>query len=266
MTITSTFRRKNAPRIAHLLRVGGKWPRDNTATKTSNELPSHHELPPRRPLRQHRKYEIFGLGQLPTLHTKRKLPMSALCMKRTLLWPTCNKRHQSFCGGALRAPQRRGCGVVLTSMFPILPTKCGKTSSSRAGRMIEQTSAAGSSERAFAGRLAARKKRQRQNRLPDLIFYDHHQSRIVVVRIVAALFSQLSDCALGMRKCRRYIRQICARRVILDPCPSAYRKEISRHSTFAHYVEDQPCYRDWMAVFSQARLTHRIAGCGAKPR
>jgi hypothetical protein len=43
-------------------------------------------------------------------------------------------------------------------------------------------------------------------------------------------FSQLSDCALGMRKCRRYIRQVCASRVILDPCPSAYRKEISRHS------------------------------------
>jgi hypothetical protein len=40
----------------------------------------------------------------------------------------------------------------------------------------------------ICGALAARKKRQRQNRLPDLIFYDHHQSRIVVVRIVAALF------------------------------------------------------------------------------
>ena len=88
---------------------------------------------------------------------------------------------------------------------------------------------AGSGGWAFAGCLAARKKRQRQNRLPDLIFYDHHQSRIVVVRIVVALFSQLSDCVLGMRKCRRYIRQVCASRVILDPCPSAYRKEISRH-------------------------------------
>jgi len=57
-----------------------------------------------------------------------------------------------------------------------------------------QTTAAKSGGRAFAGCLAARKKRQRQNRLPDLIFYDHHQSRIVVVRIVVALFSQLSDC------------------------------------------------------------------------
>jgi len=54
--------------------------------------------------------------------------------------------------------------------------------------------AAGSGGRAFAGCLAARKKRQRQNRLPDLIFYDHHQSRIVVVRIVAALF--FSSCIL----------------------------------------------------------------------
>jgi len=116
------------------------------------------------------------------------------------------------------------------------------------------------------GCLAAGKKRQRQNRLPDLIFYDHHQSRIVLVRIVVALFSQLLDCVLGMRKCRRYIRQVCASRVILDPCPSAYRKEILRHSTFAHYVEDQPRYRDRMAVFSQVRLNHQIAGCGGKPR
>ena len=129
-----------------------------------------------------------------------------------------------------------------------------------------QTTAAKSGGRAFAGCLAARKKRQRQNRLPDLIFYDHHQSRIVVVRIVVALFSQLSDCVLGMRKCRRYIRQICTSRVILDPCPSEYRKEILWHSTFAHYVEHQPRYRDRMAVFSQARLNHRIAGCGVKPR
>src|SRR6516165_9182806 len=118
----------------------------------------------------------------------------------------------------------------------------------------------------ICGALATRKKRQRQNRLPDLIFYDHHQSRIVVVRIVVALFSQLSDCVLGTRKCRRYIRQVCASRVILDPCPSAYRKEILRHSTFAHYVEDQPRYRDRMAVFSWARLNHGIAGCGVKPR
>src|SRR6516165_12695027 len=129
-----------------------------------------------------------------------------------------------------------------------------------------QTTAAKSGGRAFASCLATRKKRQRQNRLPDLIFYDHHQSRIVVVRIVVALFSQLSDCVLGMRKCRRYIRQVCASRVILDPCSSAYRKEILRHSTFAHYVEDQPRYRDRMAVFSWARLNHRIAGGGVKPR
>src|SRR5262249_10949104 len=35
----------HTPPIAHLLRVGGKRPPDNTATKASNELPSLHELP-----------------------------------------------------------------------------------------------------------------------------------------------------------------------------------------------------------------------------
>src|SRR5262249_45996145 len=35
------------------------------------------------PLRQHRKYEIFGLGLLPTSQTKRKLSMSALGQKQT---------------------------------------------------------------------------------------------------------------------------------------------------------------------------------------
>ena len=44
-------------------------------------------------------------------------------------------------------------------------------------------------------------------------------------------FFQLLDFVVGMRKCRRYIRQVCASRVILDPYLSAYRKEISRHST-----------------------------------
>src|SRR6516162_3448386 len=37
----------DTPRIAHLLRVGGKRPRDDGATKTSNELPPLHELPRR---------------------------------------------------------------------------------------------------------------------------------------------------------------------------------------------------------------------------
>jgi hypothetical protein len=118
-------------------------------------------------------------------------------------------------------------------------TKCPKNIVVACWAIDRQTTAAKSGGRAFASCLAARKKRQRQNRLPDLIFYDHHQSRIVIVRIVVAIFSQLSDCVLGMRKCRRYIRQVCASRVIIDPCPSAYRKEILRHSTFAHYVEDQ---------------------------
>jgi hypothetical protein len=49
----------------------------------------------------------------------------------------------------------------------------------------------------------ARKERQGQNHLPGFILYDHYQGRIVV----PALFSQLPDCALGMRKCRRNIRQ-----------------------------------------------------------
>jgi hypothetical protein len=70
----------------------------------------------------------------------------------------------------------------------------------------------------------AREKRQGQNRLPGFILNDHYQSRIVV----AALFSQLSDGVLGIRKCRPYIRQVCACTVILDLCPSVYRKEISR--------------------------------------
>ena len=73
----------------------------------------------------------------------------------------------------------------------------------------------------------ARKERQGQNRLPGFILYDHHQGRIVI----PALFSQLPDCALGMRKCRRNIRQVRTIRIIPDPVPSAYYKEISRHQT-----------------------------------
>jgi hypothetical protein len=42
-----------------------------------------------------------------------------------------------------------------------------------------------------------------------LIRYEHHQGRIVV----AALFSQLPDCGLGKRKCRRNIWQI---RILFD--------------------------------------------------
>ena len=88
---------------------------------------------------------------------------------------------------------------------------------------------------AFAGCLAARRKRRGQNQLTGLILYDHHQSRVVV----AALFSQPSDCALSTRKCRRCIRQVCASGIILDLFACVYCKEISRHSTFAHYVEAQ---------------------------
>src|SRR4029077_6534948 len=81
---------------------------------------------------------------------------------------------------------------------------------------------------ANGGRLrVARKERQGQNRLPGFILYDHHQGRIVV----PALFSQLPDCALGMRKCRRNIRQVRTMRIIPDPVPSAYCEEVSRHQT-----------------------------------
>ena len=75
--------------------------------------------------------------------------------------------------------------------------------------------------------LAAREKRQGQNRLA-VILYDHHQSRII---LVAALFSQVSDCVLGIRKRCRYIWQIRAITIILDPIPSVYREEILRHRT-----------------------------------
>jgi hypothetical protein len=79
---------------------------------------------------------------------------------------------------------------------------------------------------ALAMRLAAREKRQGQNRLPGLILYEHHQSQIVV----DALLSQLSDCVLGIRKCRRLIRQVRAFRIIRDPVLSVYREKIS-HQT-----------------------------------
>ena len=81
--------------------------------------------------------------------------------------------------------------------------------------------------------LAAREKRQGQNRLPSLIFYHHHQRQII---LVAVLFSQLSDRVLGIRKCRRYIRQVCVTRMVLDPIPSVYRKGISWHRTFQNRV------------------------------
>ena len=80
---------------------------------------------------------------------------------------------------------------------------------------------------AVARRLVARKKRQGQYRLPGFIFYDHHQGRIVV----SALFSQLSNFALGIRKCSCKIRQVRTTRIIFDPVPSAYCEELSRHRT-----------------------------------
>jgi len=73
--------------------------------------------------------------------------------------------------------------------------------------------------------LAPRPKRQGQNGSPGLIRYEHHEGQIVV----AAFFAQLTDCVLGIRKRRRYIRQVGAIRIVLDPIPSVYREEISRH-------------------------------------
>ena len=80
--------------------------------------------------------------------------------------------------------------------------------------------------------LAARKKRQGQNCSPGLIRYEHHQSRIVVI-CIAALFSQLSDGVLGMRKCHRSIWQVDPIGIVLDPVSSVYREEISRHRRFS---------------------------------
>jgi hypothetical protein len=89
--------------------------------------------------------------------------------------------------------------------------------------------------RGVSGYSAAGEKRQGQNRLTGLIFYDHHQSRIVGVCIVA-LFSQLLDCGFGVRKCRRCIQQVCASRIIIHGlCLPLYRKEISRHGTPRFY-------------------------------
>jgi hypothetical protein len=76
-----------------------------------------------------------------------------------------------------------------------------------------------------AATLRSQEKRQGQNRPSDLILYEHHQSRIVE----AALFSQLPNCALGIRKCCRNIRQVPAIKIILDPVPSADREKISLH-------------------------------------
>jgi hypothetical protein len=78
-----------------------------------------------------------------------------------------------------------------------------------------------------ARRLRSRKKGQRQNGLSGFILYGHHQGRVVV----RALFSQLHDFALGVRKRRRDIRQVCTLSVMLNPIRSAYREEISRHAS-----------------------------------
>ena len=45
---------------------------------------------------------------------------------------------------------------------------------------------------------------------------------------MAALLSQLRDYVLGIRKCRRFIRQVRAFGIIRDPVLSVYRENISR--------------------------------------
>jgi hypothetical protein len=71
----------------------------------------------------------------------------------------------------------------------------------------------------------SRRTPQGQNGLPGFVLHGHHQGRVVV----RALLSQLHDFALGIRKRRRNIRQVCTLRVILNPARSAYCKEIPRH-------------------------------------
>src|SRR6516165_1176921 len=90
--------------------------------------------------------------------------------------------------------------------------------------------------------LATREKWQGQNRLPGLIFYHHHQGEII---LVATLFSQLPDCVFSIRKRRRYIRQVRAIRIILDPIPSVYREEISRHNALSCRVVKNRPQRGW---------------------
>jgi hypothetical protein len=114
---------------------------------------------------------------------------------------------------------RRGkaVGLIVTRGFAVRNT----------GSFAMLIASAAPSLRGNAMRLAARKKRQGQNRLPGLIRYEHHQGQVVV----AHLFLQLSDCGLGIRKCRRNIWQISTIRIVLDPIPSVYREEILRHRT-----------------------------------
>src|SRR6516225_6452946 len=101
--IDSAKRRALAMRIAILPSISGPFPQ-----KKAHYGQSIAQFAPgdklaaasRASLRQYRKYQIFGLGLLPTSHTKRKPPMSALCQKQT------------FCAaaetGAIRSPRRRG--------------------------------------------------------------------------------------------------------------------------------------------------------------
>jgi len=100
-----------------------------------------------------------------------------------------------------------------------------------------------------------------------MIFYDHHQSRIVVV-CIATLFSQLPDCIFSIRKRRRYIRQVRAIRIILDPIPSVYREEISRHNALScRVVKIDPngvgvgASWDYQAGSTLRNLSHFYEGC-----
>ena len=100
-----------------------------------------------------------------------------------------------------------------------------------------------------------------------MIFYDHHQSRVVVV-CIATLFSQLRDCIFSIGKRRRYIRQVRAIRIILDPIPSVYREEISRHNALScRVVKIDPngvgvgASWDYQAGSTLRNLSHFYEGC-----
>jgi hypothetical protein len=84
--IDSAKRRALAMRIAILPSISGPFPQKKAhyGQSIAQFAPGDKlAAAPRASLRQYRKYQIFGLGLLPTSHTKRKPPMSALGQKQT---------------------------------------------------------------------------------------------------------------------------------------------------------------------------------------
>jgi hypothetical protein len=100
---------------------------------------------------------------------------------------------------------------------------------------------------------AGREERYRQNDLLPLISYQHHQSWIVV----PILLPQALDCTLCVGKCRRFVRQKCAVRIVLFSSvrPSdgekisghCYLIEISPHACEASYTQSMKVTcRNWL--------------------